>query len=53
MNKGNTYQKIRKEGGSRCVALTKYLPKDWSLVKVTPKDYEPNRFIILKFEKIV
>jgi len=53
MNKKNSFQKIRQEGGSRCVALTRYLPKEWTLVKVIPKDYEPGKFVILKFEKVV
>ncbi len=40
MEAKNHFASIRKEGGSRVVALTHFLPKRWKMVKVTKVEKE-------------
>lgn len=44
---------VRKEGGSRCLALSPYIPSDWEYVSVTEieKDTEKDS-VTIKIDKV-
>ena len=49
------FQAIRKEGGSRVVALTHFLPKRWKMVKVSKVEGDIPQGVdevILKLKKV-
>ena len=49
------FVKVRKEGGSRVLALTSFLPEDFKIVKVIKEDYKDKgakRWVRLRLEKV-
>lgn len=43
---------IRKEGGSRVIAITQYLPSDWQAVEIEPVKKD-DKEVTLKIVKVV
>ena len=52
----SSFLKVRKEGGTRVVALGKYIPSDWTLVKVstdfTAEEAGKDNTILIIIQKI-
>lgn len=49
------FVKVRKEGGSKVLALTSFLPEDFNIVKVTQEECQDRgvkRWIRLRLEKV-
>ncbi|MBA7580667.1 hypothetical protein ES708_22561 [subsurface metagenome] len=49
------FVKVRREGGSRVLALTSFLPEDFNIVKVTKEECQDKgakRWVILRLEKV-
>jgi len=49
------FVKVRKEGGSRVLALTSFLPEDYNIVKVIKEDYQDKgarKWVRLRLEKV-
>lgn len=54
-NGHRVFVKVRKEGGSRVLALTSFIPKDFKIVKVIKEDYQDKgktRWVRLRLEKV-
>lgn len=54
-NNHRKFVKVRKEGGSRVLALTSFIPKDFSIVKVSAEpvvEQEGKRWVELIIEKV-
>lgn len=43
---------IRKEGGSRVIAVTSFIPKEWSVINII-KVKEKDNVVTLNIEKVV
>lgn len=55
-NNHRQFVKVRKEGGSRVLALTPFLPPDWKIIRVIKEDEldkGDRRWIRLRLEKVV
>jgi len=55
-NNHRKFVKVRKEGGSRVLALTPFLPPDWRMVKVSidkTGGKGDKQWVILRLEKVV
>ena len=54
-NGHRSFVKVRKEGGSRVLALTPFLPADYKIVRVVMEDSQDKgdrRWIRLRLEKV-
>lgn len=55
VHKSNNIYRIRKEGGSRVLAVGKFLPEDWKVVRIRKDPSSPpveSRVIGLVIEKV-
>lgn len=46
------FKSIRKEGGTRVVAVGKLLPLRWKIVRLTVVDKEKDKSVTIKYERI-
>lgn len=54
-NKSNNIYRIRKEGGSRVLAVGKFLPEDWKVVRIRDIGHSPTSHwnkVYLELEKV-
>ena len=54
-NGHRTFVKVRKEGGSRVLALTAFVPEDFKIVRVIKEDFKDKgakRWVRLRLEKV-
>lgn len=54
-NGHRSFVKVRKEGGSRVLALTPFIPADFNIVKVIREEYQDKgdkRWVTLRLEKV-
>jgi len=49
--KGVAYLKVRQEGGTRVLALARFIPRQWRIVKVTKVD-AGDGWLTLKIERM-
>lgn len=54
-NNHKRFVKVRKEGGSRVLALTSFLPEDFNIIRVIKEDYQDKgdrKWVRLRLEKV-